>query len=81
MDNIKPIFNHSKDTHPNNPIFKHCAHNHPHLANKLWIPIKTLNIKRDGFGSEIKTALMRCKKCGEIKERTISFFDRRVKFK
>jgi len=60
-----------------NNIKHTCNHNSP----KLWFAIRTIRVKRDGFGNTEKTALMQCKRCGETQEKTVHFFDERVDYK
>lgn len=71
---VKPI--NMKNNMLNN-IKNTCNHNH----GTLWFAIKTIRVTRDGFGNTTKTAIMKCKRCGEEKEKTIKFFDERVIYK
>jgi RNase P subunit RPR2 len=71
----------SKDINMKNNMKSNIKSTCNHNSNKLWFAVKTIRVKRDGFGNIKKTALMKCKNCGEIQEKTISFFDERVDFK
>jgi hypothetical protein len=49
-------------------------------SSKFWVPIKTLSIKRNGYGDAIKTMVVKCNQCGEEKEQKEVFTDTRVDF-
>ena len=66
-----------------NNIFRNIQNNTQrcnHTSNKNWVSIKTIRVKRDGFGSAIKTVNERCRQCGEERVHDIPFEDTRINF-
>jgi len=52
-----------------------CIHT---VSAKVWKPLKTLKVKRNGSGLAIKTIKEECKLCGITRIRDVTFTDTRI---
>ena len=55
-----------------------CQHS---VSSKLWIPVKTIRVQRNGFGNAVKTVCERCIRCGAERKHDVSFSDTRIDYK
>lgn len=53
----------------------YCSHT---PTTKTWLPIKTIKVKRDGFGSASKIVAGKCLKCNKTVHKEIHFSDIRI---